>query len=66
MLLKFLIRNSGDLQDRQPLQIRTINYNDEAVPGSRSNHLMATRLLPSSDDSNNIFSRTPLRNLGLR
>jgi hypothetical protein len=34
-------------------QIRTITYNDEAAPWSRSNHLLRTRLLLSSDDSNN-------------
>jgi hypothetical protein len=29
---------------------------------SRNNHLMGTRLLPSSDDRDNIFSRTLLLN----
>jgi hypothetical protein len=36
--------------------MRTITYNDEAAPWSRSRYLMRTRLLPSSDDSDNIFS----------
>jgi hypothetical protein len=30
------------------------------------NHLMGTRLLPSSGDSNNNFSKTPLGTIGLR
>jgi hypothetical protein len=38
--------------------MRRVTYNEEAAPWSRSNHLMGTRLLPSSDDSDNIFSRT--------
>jgi hypothetical protein len=37
--------------------MRTITYNDEAVLWSRSN-LMATILLPSSDESYNNFSGT--------
>jgi hypothetical protein len=45
--------------------MRTITYNDEAAPWSRSNYLMGTRLLPSSDDSDNIFPGTPLGTLGL-
>jgi hypothetical protein len=40
-----------------PLQMRTITYNDEASPWSRSNHFMRTRLLPSSDDNDNNFSK---------
>jgi hypothetical protein len=32
-------------------QMRTITYNDEAVPWSRSSHLTGARVLPSSDDS---------------
>jgi hypothetical protein len=44
--------------------MRTITYNDEVVPWSRNNQLMETRLLPSSDDSDNI-SGTPLGTLGL-
>jgi hypothetical protein len=43
--------------------MKTITCNDEAAPWSRSNHLMGTRLPPSSDD---IFSGTPLETLGLR
>jgi hypothetical protein len=36
--------------------MRIITYNDEAAPWSRCNHLMGTRLLPSSDDrDNNIY-----------
>jgi hypothetical protein len=58
-------RNSRAWQDRPPLQMRTIIYNDEAAPWSRSNHLFGIRLLPSSDDSNNIFSRA-LEEQGLR
>jgi hypothetical protein len=42
-----------------------ITYNDEAEPWSRSDHLLGTRLLLSSDDSNNNFSGT-LREQGLR
>jgi hypothetical protein len=30
--------------------MRTITYNDEAAPWSRSSHLMGTILLPSRDD----------------
>jgi hypothetical protein len=63
--LKLPIRNS-DLQDRPPLQVRTIAYNDEAAPWSRSNYLMGTRLLPSTNDRDDIFSRTHLETLGLR
>jgi hypothetical protein len=37
--------------------MKIITYNDESIPWSRRNHLMGTRLLPLSDDSNN-FSRT--------
>jgi hypothetical protein len=40
--------------------MRTITYNDEALPWSRSTCLMGTRSLLSSDDSDN-FSRTPRR-----
>jgi hypothetical protein len=36
-------------------QMSTITYNDEAAPRSRSNCLMGTRLLPSSDDNNDNF-----------
>jgi hypothetical protein len=36
--------------------MRTDTHNDEAATWSRSNHLMGTRLLPSSDDSDNNFS----------
>jgi hypothetical protein len=42
--------------------MKTITYDDEAAPWSRNNHLMGTRLLPSSDDIDNNFSGT----LGLR
>jgi hypothetical protein len=38
--------------------MRTITYNDEAAPWSRSNHILGTRLFPSSDDSNMSFSVT--------
>jgi hypothetical protein len=47
-------------------QRRTITYSDQAAPWSRSNHLMGTRLLPSSDVSDSIFFRTPLGTLRLR
>jgi hypothetical protein len=63
--LKLPVRNSSVLRDGPPIQMRTISYN-EAAPWSRSNHLMGTRLLLSSDDSANNFSRTPLETLGLR
>jgi hypothetical protein len=45
--------------------MRTIAYNEVAVPWSRSDHLMGTRLLHSRDDSN-IFSGILLRTLKLR
>jgi hypothetical protein len=38
--------------------------NDEAVLWNRSKHLMGTRLLPSSDDSDNFFSGTLLGTSG--
>jgi hypothetical protein len=37
--------------------MRTITYRDEAASWSRSNHLMGARLFPSSDNSDNDFSR---------
>jgi hypothetical protein len=43
--------------------MRMITYSDEAAPCSRSNHLMGTGLLPSSDGSDNSFSRTLLQKL---
>jgi hypothetical protein len=46
--------------------MKTITCNDEAAPWSRGKQLMGTRWLPSSDDSDIIFSRTPLGTLGLR
>jgi hypothetical protein len=46
--------------------MRIITYNDEAAAWNRSKHFMGTRLLPSSVDSDNIFSETLLRTLGLR
>jgi hypothetical protein len=39
------------LPGQATLQMRTIAYNDEAAPWSRSNHLMRTRLLPSSNNN---------------
>jgi hypothetical protein len=36
--------------------MRTITYNDEAAPWSKSNHVLGTRLLPSSDDCDDSFS----------
>jgi hypothetical protein len=35
--------------------MRTITYNDEAALWSRNNYVLGTRLLPSSDGSDNIF-----------
>jgi hypothetical protein len=46
--------------------MRTITYNDDAVLWSRINHLMETRLLPSSDDSDNKLSGILFGTLGLR
>jgi hypothetical protein len=40
--------------------MRTITYNDEPEPWTRSNHLIKTRLLCSNDDNNN-FSGTGIR-----
>jgi hypothetical protein len=40
--------------------MRTMTYIDEAASWSRNNLLMGSRLLPASDDSDNIFYRTPL------
>jgi hypothetical protein len=45
--------------------MRTITYNDEAAAWSKNYHVLGTRLLPSSDDSDNNFSRT-LEEQGLR
>jgi hypothetical protein len=39
--------------------MRTITYDNEAIPWNRGNYLLGTRLLPSSDDSNNKFSGVP-------
>jgi hypothetical protein len=47
------------LQDKTPLQIRKIPYNDEAAPCRRSNHLLETRWLPSSDDNDITSSPEP-------
>jgi hypothetical protein len=41
--------------------MKTITYDDEAAPWSRSNHLIGTRLFPSSDDRCNNFSGTLCR-----
>jgi hypothetical protein len=38
--------------------MKKITYSDEAAPWSRSNHLMGTRLLSSSNDSDNNPGRT--------
>jgi hypothetical protein len=64
--LKLPIRNSRNLQDRPPLQMRTVTHNDEAAPWSRRNHVLGTRSLPSNDDCDINFSGTLLRTLGLR
>jgi hypothetical protein len=44
---KLPLRNSRELQDRPPLQMRTITYNDKTAGWSRSNQVMGTRWLPS-------------------
>jgi hypothetical protein len=44
--------------------MRLITYNDEAVQWNKSNHVLGTRLFPSSDDSDNNFSG-PLEEQGL-
>jgi hypothetical protein len=36
----------------------TMTYNDEAALWSGRNHLMTTRFLPSSDESDNNFFRS--------
>jgi hypothetical protein len=64
--LKLSVRKNGDLHNRPSFQTGTIIHNDEAVPSNRSNHLMGTRLLPSSDDSSNTFSGTLLITPALR
>jgi hypothetical protein len=46
--------------------MRAITHNGEAAPWSSSIQVMGTRSLPSSDDNDNIFSRTLLGTLGLR
>jgi hypothetical protein len=38
--------------------MKTITCNDEAVAKNRSNHLIGTRMLPTSDDSENDFFGT--------
>jgi hypothetical protein len=48
--------NSTAWKDRPTTKLRTITYNDEAAPWSRSN--LPKGLLPSSDDSDNNFSGT--------
>jgi hypothetical protein len=48
-----LLRNSRTLQDRPPLQRRTIIYNNEAA--------VWTRLFPSGNDSDNNFLQNPWR-----
>jgi hypothetical protein len=58
-------KEQWNMWDRPPLQMGTITYNDETAPWSRSNHLMGTRLLPSSDDRDT-FSGISLGTLGLR
>jgi hypothetical protein len=45
--------------------MRAITYSDEAAPWSRGDHVSGTRLLPSSDDSDDNFSGT-LEEQGLR
>jgi hypothetical protein len=62
--LKLLSKNSGDLKDRSPLQMRTIAYREDA-PWSRNIYHMGTRLSTPSDDNCNI-SRNLLGTLGLR
>jgi hypothetical protein len=50
-------QQSLERQDPHTHQMRTITYKDEAATWSRSSHLMKTRFLPWSDDSDN-FSGT--------
>jgi hypothetical protein len=38
--------------------MRTITYNDEAAPWSRSGHVLGSRLLLSREDRNKNFSIT--------
>jgi hypothetical protein len=41
--------------------MKTVTCNDEAAPWSRNNHLIRTRLLPSSEDSDNNLSGIPCK-----
>jgi hypothetical protein len=38
--------------------MKTVSYNDEAIPWCRNTHVLGTRSFPSSNDSSNNFSRT--------
>jgi hypothetical protein len=50
---KEMIRNGRTSAEQITFQMMTITYNDEAVPWNRSNHLIRTKLPPSSDGSDN-------------
>jgi hypothetical protein len=54
-------KKQQSLEGETAFQMRAMTYDEVAAPWSRSNQLMGPRLLPSSDDSDNNFSRTPCR-----
>jgi hypothetical protein len=54
----FMIKKSRTLQNRHH---RTISYNDLAASWSGNNHLLGTKLLSASDDSNNNLPWNPGR-----
>jgi hypothetical protein len=58
----FMTRDQNYPYGQTISQMRTTTYTDETILWNRSNHLMGTRSLPSSDDSNNNFSETFLWN----
>jgi hypothetical protein len=45
------LNSKQSLPGKTTPKTRTTTYNDKAAPWNRSNHLVGTRLLPSSDDS---------------
>jgi hypothetical protein len=51
-------KEQQSLMEQITPKMRTITYADEAAPWSRSSHLIGTRLLPLSDDSDNNCPRT--------
>jgi hypothetical protein len=56
--LKLPLRDNGTLQDRLSSRRGQLPTDDEAIPWSRSDHLVGTRWLSSSEDSSNNFSGT--------